>query len=317
MKPQKLNKLQSFIIKCNVNTDREKKYKYVNDYSKTSTKQCLKSDTYNSYLYDKNVDYYNKCSHYLKNNSANFSIETKPLPPRKVTNLQAFNIYKNRTANTNNIKQSLSVLYLIKNGYELVTNNNNMIIEPSILIDSKQFESHMAIELVMKLTNSDDNSLIDNCLRELKIKNIDSLSKYIPKLNKEDDDTHYKNLKSDKIEKKNSLPNIHNHSQNRINKFNSQSSINPHTNINPQVNTNNYMSMPPKYSKYNENVNKNININKNIPILANAPILPSAPILPTVPIVTQASYIPAVPTVPVIASAPILQNRNHVSYINN
>lgn len=248
MKPQKLNKLQLCIIMYKIKKDKHKQYKYITDFSKTNNRECLKFDMYNEYLYNKNVDYYNKCSDYLKNNSANFSIDTKPLPPRKITNVQAFKTYKKRSVQTKNIEQTLSTLYLINKGYTLIMNDNNMVIDPSLLIDNKQFESYMAIELVMNITNSSNElHLIDNCIKELKIKNIDSIAKY--KINKTNNNTsHYKNIKN---KSNSSLTNTESINNTYINPGNLHSSYKQHL---PNVKNNINIQQPPKYSKINNNI---------------------------------------------------------------
>jgi len=126
--------------------------KYLN---KVSSSRCKEFDIYNKYIYKKNYKLYNQVM--KKINKSNLKLESSPQPLPKFTNLERQFLYYKRNENTNNLLQTNSVLYLLKNGYIIVNDLNNLVNKDNKII---YFESYQAIELAQELAHIRGDNLL-------------------------------------------------------------------------------------------------------------------------------------------------------------
>jgi hypothetical protein len=95
--------------------------KYLKD---ISSSRCREFDIYNIHLYQHNCKLYTEVMKKINNSS--LKLQSSPIPLPKFTNLERQYLYFKRNENTNNLQQTMSVLYLIQNGYILVKDLNNL-----------------------------------------------------------------------------------------------------------------------------------------------------------------------------------------------
>jgi hypothetical protein len=122
--------------------------KYLND---ISSSRCREFDIYNIYLYQRNCKLYSDVMKKINNSS--LKLESSPLPLPKYSNLERQYLYFKRNENTNNLQQTMSILYLIQNGYILVKDLNDINEHSNISDKSIYFESYQAIELAHELSH--------------------------------------------------------------------------------------------------------------------------------------------------------------------
>jgi hypothetical protein len=122
--------------------------KYLKDVSKN---RCRDFDIYNMHLYQRNCKLYSEVMKKINNSS--LKLESSPLPLPKYSNLERQYLYFKRNENTNNLQQTMSVLYLIQNGYILVKDTNEIKEHHNISDKSIYFEAYQAIELAHELSH--------------------------------------------------------------------------------------------------------------------------------------------------------------------
>lgn len=137
-----------------------KEYKYVNDYNNTTHKECAKYDSDNNYIYEKNLKLFNRTSKMLEKRNAIFGLPEGPKKPRTPSNVELFIIFKRRKEKTDNKLQTLAVIYLLKNNYQ-------MIVDPDISIINKMknhFEPYQAIEIAEKVSRNKRENFVKETL---------------------------------------------------------------------------------------------------------------------------------------------------------
>lgn len=125
-------------------------YEYVNNFSNTDLKTCVKLDKQNNLLYEKNVKLYDSILKKLEKNNALFQIKNAPDPPRNPSNEEYFKIHEMRTQKVDNTIQTAAVLYLLSLDYKLVIDAPRSKIPEISDVYSTYFEPYMAVNLAKK-----------------------------------------------------------------------------------------------------------------------------------------------------------------------
>ena len=125
-------------------------YEYVNNFSNTDLKTCVKLDKQNNLLYEKNVKLYESILRKLEKNNALFQIKNAPEPPRNPSNEEYFKIHEMRTQKVDNTIQTAAVLYLLSLDYKLVIDAPRSKIPEISDVYSTYFEPYMAVNLAKK-----------------------------------------------------------------------------------------------------------------------------------------------------------------------
>jgi len=113
------------------------------DMSFATEKQCKELDIYNESLYKKSNKLYQEITTKLA--GSNLELKHTPLPPPNPNNLNRLYHYRQRNRETNCLRQTLAVCYLLKHGYQLTSHNQYSAGE------HKLFEPYQAIELAIGL----------------------------------------------------------------------------------------------------------------------------------------------------------------------
>lgn len=120
------------------------------DMSFATERQCNELDIYNELLYKKSYKLYQNIMNKLK--GSNLELKQSPQLPPNPNNLQRLFNYRQRNQNTNCLKQSAAILYLLDKGYKLIIRNSH--INNASQSDDKLFESYQAIELATNLAST-------------------------------------------------------------------------------------------------------------------------------------------------------------------
>lgn len=127
-------------------------YKYFDDYSNVSERQCRVLDKDNEYVFYKNIELYNKTNRLLQKKSAMFHISDPPVRPRSITNVEMWHIFKQRNTKTHNTFQTLAVLYLLNQKYKLIIDPGVEKLQ-EIHRNPFYFEPFQAIELAKRVSS--------------------------------------------------------------------------------------------------------------------------------------------------------------------
>lgn len=126
-------------------------YKYFDDYSNVTERQCRVLDKDNEYVFYRNIELYNKTNRLLQKKSAMFTISEPPVRPRTITNVEMWHIFKQRNSKTHNTFQTLAVLYLLNNKYKLIIDPGVEKLQ-EIHRNPFYFEPFQAIELAKRVS---------------------------------------------------------------------------------------------------------------------------------------------------------------------
>jgi hypothetical protein len=128
------------------------------DMSFATDKQCKELDIYNESIYKKSYKLYQEITAKLA--GSNLELKQAPQPPPNPNNLHRMVKYRQRNRETNCLRQTAAVCYLLSLGYQLSAYNPY---EHSTLIDStnKLFEPYQAIELAGNLAASRHENYLD------------------------------------------------------------------------------------------------------------------------------------------------------------
>ena len=128
------------------------------DMSFATDKQCKELDIYNESLYKKSYKLYREITAKLA--GSNLELKQAPQPPPNPNNLHRLVQYRQRNRETNCLKQTAAVCYLLSLGYQLSGYNPY---NHSIATDStnKCFEPYQAIELATNLAASRNENYLD------------------------------------------------------------------------------------------------------------------------------------------------------------
>lgn len=112
-------------------------------------KECREYDIFNNDVYKKKFSTYMK----IKSKLEKSALELKELPiePPKPNNFERLVIYRKRNQKVNCLEQTSAIVYLLNNGYKLVNNISELIINPNE--PRKYFEAYQAIEFANELSN--------------------------------------------------------------------------------------------------------------------------------------------------------------------
>jgi hypothetical protein len=130
------------------------------DMSFATEKQCKELDIYNDALYKKSYKLYQEIMHKLA--GSNLELKQTPQPPPNPNNLHRLYHYRQRNRETNCLRQTAAVCYLLLHGYKLSANNpfaGSLTVSHSH--DNKIFESYQAIELASDLASSRQDNYLD------------------------------------------------------------------------------------------------------------------------------------------------------------
>jgi hypothetical protein len=141
--------------------EKQKTYEYVGNFNETSVKSCRKTDKRNSEVYDKNIKLYNTIKNQIEKKNALFEMSSPPQKPRKPTNEEFYDIHKMRTEPKNNKLQTIAVLYLQSNGYEVVIDIPRNKLGENLKGYEKWFEPYKAIDLANKVSLTKNENFID------------------------------------------------------------------------------------------------------------------------------------------------------------
>ena len=126
-------------------------YKYFDDYSNVTERQCRVLDKDNEFVFYRNIELYNKTNRLLQKKSAMFTISEPPVRPRTITNVEMWHIFKQRNSKTHNTFQTLAVLYLLNNKYKLIIDPGVEKLQ-EIHRNPFYFEPFQAIELAKRVS---------------------------------------------------------------------------------------------------------------------------------------------------------------------
>ena len=128
------------------------------DMSFATDKQCKELDIYNEALYKKSYKLYQEITAKLA--GSNLELKQSPQPPPNPNNLHRLVQYRQRNRETNCLKQTAAVCYLLSLGYQMAAYNPY---DHSALTDSanKLFEPYQAIELASNLAVSRHENYLD------------------------------------------------------------------------------------------------------------------------------------------------------------
>ena len=128
------------------------------DMSFATDKQCKELDIYNESLYKKSYKLYREITAKLA--GSNLELKQAPQPPPNPNNLHRLVQYRQRNRETNCLKQTAAVCYLLSLGYQLSAYNPY---EPLTTTDStnKLVEPYQAIELAANLAASRHENYLD------------------------------------------------------------------------------------------------------------------------------------------------------------
>jgi hypothetical protein len=128
------------------------------DMSFATDKQCKELDIYNEALYKKSYKLYQEITAKLA--GSNLELKQTPQPPPNPNNLHRLVQYRQRNRETNCLKQTAAVCYLLSLGYQLsIYNTYNHSITSEC--DTKCFEPYQAIELATNLAVSRQENYLD------------------------------------------------------------------------------------------------------------------------------------------------------------
>ena len=128
------------------------------DMSFATEKQCKELDIYNDALYKKSYKLYQEIIAKLVGSS--LELKQTPQPPPNPNNLHRLYHYRQRNRETNCLRQTAAVCYLLQQGYRLSANNpfSGSI---TAIHDIKVFEPYQAIELATDLANNNQENYLD------------------------------------------------------------------------------------------------------------------------------------------------------------
>lgn len=128
------------------------------DMSFATDKQCKELDIYNESLYKKSYKLYQEITAKLA--GSNLELKQAPQPPPNPNNLHRLVQYRQRNRDTNCLKQTAALCYLLSLGYQLSVYNTY---EQTTTTDDtiKYFEPYQAIELANNLAASRHENYLD------------------------------------------------------------------------------------------------------------------------------------------------------------
>lgn len=130
------------------------------DMSFATEKQCKELDIYNDTLYKKSYKLYQEIM--AKLSGTNLELKQTPQPPPNPNNLHRLYHYRQRNRETNCLRQTAAVCYLVKQGYQLSANNTfSGSLTAAHSHDIKIFEPYQAIELATNLSASRQENYLD------------------------------------------------------------------------------------------------------------------------------------------------------------
>ena len=123
-------------------------------------KQCKELDIYNDALYKKSYKLYQEIMAKLA--GSNLELKQTPQPPPNPNNLHRLYHYRQRNRETNCLRQTAAVCYLLQQGYRLAANNPvSGSLTAAHSHDIKIFEPYQAIELAADLSSSRQENYLD------------------------------------------------------------------------------------------------------------------------------------------------------------
>ena len=130
------------------------------DMSFATEKQCKELDIYNDALYRKSYKLYQEITAKLA--GSNLELKQTPQPPPNPNNLHRLYHYRQRNRETNCLRQTAAVCYLLQHGYQLSANNPfSGTLTPAHSHDIKVFEPYQAIELATDLASNKQENYLD------------------------------------------------------------------------------------------------------------------------------------------------------------
>lgn len=130
------------------------------DMSFASEKQCKELDIYNDSLYKKSYKLYQEITAKLA--GSNLELKQTPQPPPNPNNLHRLYHYRQRNRETNCLRQTAAMCYLLKHGYQLTVYNLFSERQPiGYPRENKLFEPYQAIELATSLATQRQENFLD------------------------------------------------------------------------------------------------------------------------------------------------------------
>lgn len=130
------------------------------DMSFATEKQCKELDIYNDALYKKSYKLYQEIM--AKLSGTNLELKQTPQPPPNPNNLHRLYHYRQRNRETNCLRQTAAVCYLLHQGYHMASNNPfSGSATATHSHDNKIFEPYQAIELAADISASRQENYLD------------------------------------------------------------------------------------------------------------------------------------------------------------